>query len=130
MPHGLLKYKLDNNEKSFWTDRGNHFQIRRLNVERLTIPEAVDWTGLKPYNLNDEKEYKYGNKYFKLPSLELPGEGTNQGNRFKKFNNKPQIADPSASESEHITIFPKFKSSGLFFSPHCNPIIVIKSLSS
>lgn len=77
--------KLDNNEKSFWTGRGNHFQIRRLNVERLTIPEAVDWTGLKPYNLNDEKEYKYGNKYFKLPSLELPGEGTNKGNRFKKF---------------------------------------------
>lgn len=63
-----FKLKLDNNERSFWNGRGNHFQIRRLNVDRLTIQEAVDWTNLKPYVEKDEEEFKYGNKYFKKPS--------------------------------------------------------------
>lgn len=63
-----FKMDFNANQRSFWTSRGNHFQIRRFNVQRLTIPQAVDWTGLKPQNVNDEEAYKYGNKYFKIKS--------------------------------------------------------------
>lgn len=54
----------DNEERTFWTSRGNHFQIRRMNVERLSIPQAVDWTGLKTFFETDEATHKYGNRYF------------------------------------------------------------------
>lgn len=57
--------KLDNNEKTFWMERGNHFEIRRFNVQRLPIPAAVDWTGLKTQDVADNISFKYGNKYFK-----------------------------------------------------------------
>ena len=63
-----FELKINNKERSFWTSRGNRFQIRRLNVQRLPIPMAVDWTGLKTQNINDENNYKYGNKYFKTKS--------------------------------------------------------------
>ena len=33
-----FELKFDNNERTFWTERGNHFQVRRFNVQRLTIP--------------------------------------------------------------------------------------------
>lgn len=77
--------KLDNNKKSFWNGRGNHFQVRRFNVERLTIQEAVDWTGLKPYNIEDEKEYKYGRKYFKLPAFKEIDLTNSENQKYKKF---------------------------------------------
>lgn len=54
--------------------RLDHFQIRRLNVQRLTIPQAVDWTGLKAINNNDNIVYKYGDKYFKRRLLTTDGE--------------------------------------------------------
>ena len=63
-----FELKFNNKERSFWTSRGNRFQVRRLNVQRLPIPMAVDWTGLKTQNINDENNYKYGNKYFKTKS--------------------------------------------------------------
>ena len=60
-----FKMNFNANEKSFWTTRGNHFKVRRFNVQRLTLAQAIDWTGLKPQNKADEESYKYGNKYFK-----------------------------------------------------------------
>ena len=63
-----FELKFNNKERNFWTSRGNRFQVRRLNVQRLPIPMAVDWTGLKTQNINDENNYKYGNKYFKTKS--------------------------------------------------------------
>lgn len=41
------------------------FRVSRFNVQRLTIEQAVDWLGLKTFDVDDETEYKYGNKYFK-----------------------------------------------------------------
>ena len=79
------RLRLDNNERSFWNRRGNHFQVRRFNVERLTIQEAVDWTGLKPYNIEDEKEYKYGRKYFKLPAFKEIDLTNSENQKYKKF---------------------------------------------
>ena len=63
-----FELKFNNKERNFWTSRGNRFQVRRLNVQRLPIPMAVDWTGLKTQNINDENNYKYGNRYFKTKS--------------------------------------------------------------
>lgn len=42
------------------------FRISRYNVERLTIEQAVDWTGLTTYEKSDNNKFKYGNKYFKI----------------------------------------------------------------
>ena len=39
------------------------FRISRYNVQRLTIEQAVDWTELKTYNPDDNKDYKYGSRY-------------------------------------------------------------------
>lgn len=48
------------------------FRVSRYNVQRLTIEQAVDWTGLKTQNVDDNKNYKYGNRYFTI--LEPPTE--------------------------------------------------------
>lgn len=42
------------------------FRVSRYNVERLTIDQAVDWTGLKTYNSGDNEDYMYGSKYFTI----------------------------------------------------------------
>lgn len=42
------------------------FRVSRYNVQRLTIEQAVDWTGLTTYNKADNEPYKYGEKYFKI----------------------------------------------------------------
>lgn len=59
-----FELKLNHEQRSFLNDRGNRFQIRRFNVQRLTIEDAVDWTGLETYNLDNNSKYKYGRKYF------------------------------------------------------------------
>lgn len=53
------------NKKGFWSNRGGRFRIRRFNVERLSIPQAVDWCNLTTFDQNDNELYKYGDKYFK-----------------------------------------------------------------
>lgn len=57
--------KLGNLTQHF-RDKDEHytFRVSRYNVQRLTIQQAVDWTGLKPYDLNNEEDFKYGSKYF------------------------------------------------------------------
>lgn len=58
--------KITENKRSFWSGRGSErFRIRRFNVERLSIPHAVDWCGMKTHLSRDNEKYKYGNKYFK-----------------------------------------------------------------
>jgi hypothetical protein len=42
------------------------FRISRYNVQRLTIEQAVDWTGLTTYNRDDNEKFKYGDKYFQI----------------------------------------------------------------
>lgn len=61
-----FEIKMDNEERTFWTERGQSFQIRRFNVQRLPIPMAVDLTGLKTQSRIDNVEYKYGTRYFKV----------------------------------------------------------------
>lgn len=63
-----FELKTEHVERAFHLSRGVHFQIRRFNVQRLSIANAVDWTGLKTLNEQENKNYKYGNKYFKLYS--------------------------------------------------------------
>lgn len=50
------------------------FRVSRYNVQRLNIEQAVDWTGLKTYNIDDNTKYKYGQKYVTI--ADKPAEGT------------------------------------------------------
>lgn len=61
-----FELKMNHVERTFHNSRGNHFQIRRFNVQRLPIPAAVDWTGLRVLDESEEKDYKYGRRYFKI----------------------------------------------------------------
>lgn len=62
--------RFDENKRSFWSCRGGtKFRIRRFNVERLSIGNAVDWCGLTTYKKEDNEPYKYGNRYFKRRHL-------------------------------------------------------------
>ncbi len=58
--------KFNENKRAFWSCRGGEkFRIRRFNVERLSIPNAVDWCGLTTYDPDDDTPFKYGSKYFR-----------------------------------------------------------------
>lgn len=63
--------RIETNKKGFWSARGKKFRVRRFNVERLAIPEAVDWCGLTTYIPADNIPYKYGNKYFKRKKIDV-----------------------------------------------------------
>jgi len=61
--------RFDENKRSFWSCRGGtKFRIRRFNVERLKLENAVDWCGLTTYEKDDDRPFKYGNRYFKRRS--------------------------------------------------------------
>lgn len=64
--------RFDENKRSFWSCRGGtKFRIRRFNVERLNIENAVDWCGLTTYEAADNEPYKYGTKYFKRRKVNM-----------------------------------------------------------
>ena len=62
-----FELKLGNLRSDF---RGNTddylFRIQRFNVQRLTIEQAVDWTGLDCFEEKYNQDYKYGNRYFAI----------------------------------------------------------------
>ena len=95
--------RFDENKRSFWSCRGGtKFRIRRFNVERLGIENAVDWCGLTTYYADDNEPYKYGNRYFKrrvngkddiidnierlgqIPEINKPGTDLDRGNYTKE----------------------------------------------
>ena len=62
-----FKLNLGNLSSKFRKNLNDYtFRISRYNVQRLTIEQAVDWTGLKTFNKENEDEYKYGTKYFSI----------------------------------------------------------------
>lgn len=64
--------KINENKRSFWSGRGSErFRVRRFNVERLTIPQAVDWCLMKTHDASDNTTFKYGNKYFKRKKFDV-----------------------------------------------------------
>lgn len=44
---------------------GMRFKIQRFNVQRLTIPEAVDHINQETAQKEDQSDYKYANRYYK-----------------------------------------------------------------
>lgn len=54
------------------------FRISRYNVQRLSIEQAVDWCGLETYHKEDNKDYKYGGRYFTILENSLKNEGKDQ----------------------------------------------------
>lgn len=64
--------KIDENKRGFWSCRGGpKFRVRRFNVQRLLIPNAVDWCGLETYSPLDNAPYKYGDRYFRRRVFDL-----------------------------------------------------------
>lgn len=62
-----FELKMDNVKKYFrGREEGYSFRVNRYNVQRLSIEDAVDWTGLKTLHDEDNEPYKYGNRYFKI----------------------------------------------------------------
>ncbi len=61
-----FKLHIDNLKTSL-RDLGTfHFRISRYNVQRLTLEQAVDWTGLKTYSRDDNETFKYGTRYVNI----------------------------------------------------------------
>lgn len=90
--------RFDENKRSFWSCRGGtKFRIRRFNVERLSIENAVDWCGLTTYEVADNEPFKYGTKYFKRRKTSIYNtiaalEDPETGDTF--FDSLPPIKKP------------------------------------
>lgn len=62
-----FELRMDNVKKRFRAEDGDYsFRVCRYNVQRLSIENAVDWTGLTTHHSYDNESYKYGNRYFKI----------------------------------------------------------------
>ena len=62
-----FKLNLGNLSSKFRRNLDNYtFRISRYNVQRLDIEQAVDWTGLRTINKEDNGLYKYGTRYFSI----------------------------------------------------------------
>lgn len=122
-----VEFNLDLNRIENYLDnpRAGRFQIRRYNVQRLSIPQAVDWTGLKTLEEKDNVDYKYGHKYFKCLETDNPivditinGEKKKQLNFIELKDQHPEhayIAEPIPQEhlGDYIRLF-YWQSSGDF----------------
>ena len=89
-----IDFKLNfGNLKSQFRGLDNYtFRISRYNVQRLTIDQAVDWTGLKTYLDSENDGYKYGTRYFKILKQK------NKNQKLKELEN----IDPSELNSDMI----------------------------
>lgn len=54
------------------------FRINRYDVQRLTIEQAVDWIGLRTYDIEDNEKYKYGTHYVGILETKELGNTTEQ----------------------------------------------------
>lgn len=61
-----INFKLNFNlEPRSQMTRMDKFQIRRYNVDQLSLVDAIDLCGLTTFNEEDDIPFKYANKYFK-----------------------------------------------------------------
>ena len=67
-----FKLNLGNLSNEFRGETDYIFRISRYNVQRLTIEQAIDWTGLKTFKIEDNDKYKYDNKYFVISNTNQP----------------------------------------------------------
>ena len=79
------------------------FRISRYNVQRLTIEQAVDWTGLTTYNKEDNEKFKYGDKYFKIIE---PQESNlkQENNNIETWNFNPYFRELGCAHPKHTYI--------------------------
>lgn len=90
----LLRQNLDN-----YT-----FRISRYNVQRLSIEQAVDWTGLTTYNSEDNDLYKYGNKYFKIIETSKNNEGDSCNYNRDDWDFQPYLRELGCAHPRHTYI--------------------------
>lgn len=102
-----FEIKLDNLRKHFRGNDGAYdFRISRYNVERLSIEEAVDYTGMETVDKTEDGNFKYGNRYFKI--LEPDGKGGVGYRNLKNAHPKHcYIVEPIPKEklAEYIKLF-------------------------
>jgi len=95
--------RFDENKRSFWSCRGGtKFRIRRFNVERLSIENAVDWCGLTTYEVADNEPYKYGTKYFKRRKVDMYEIIKALENGSINFDSLPPIRKPGVQSEDEI----------------------------
>lgn len=82
------------------------FRISRYNVQRLTIEQAVDWTGLTTYFKSDNDKYKYGEKYFKIIEAQAENLEKNSCNYPDptEWNFEPSFKDLGCAHPNHTYI--------------------------
>lgn len=95
-----FELRMENVEKTFHSPRGKTFRVRRFNVERLSIPQAVDWTSMKVdlscdgdssgtiSDADEDEKYKYGTHYFKVATAgdEIEAGFYSDGNQIKFYS--------------------------------------------
>ena len=82
------------------------FRISRYNVQRLTIEQAVDWTGLTTYKKKDNEDFKYNNRYFKIiePQPENAALSNCCYSTTSGWNFSPYFRDLGCSHPHHTYI--------------------------
>ena len=99
-----FELRLGNLSSRFRGNLDNYtFRVSRYNVQRLTIDQAVDWTGLKTYNKDDNEEYRYGNRYFTIlePNLNNENLDSTDENDLKKWNYEPVYKNLTSAHPKH-----------------------------
>lgn len=61
-----FELRIGNLMKEFRGQENYTFRVSRHNVERLTLEQAVDWTGMTTFKDEDNQKYKYGSRYFTI----------------------------------------------------------------
>lgn len=82
------------------------FRISRYNVQRLTIEQAVDWTGLTTLFPEDNEPYKYGDKYFKIIETSKDNQGQNSCDfsNPESWNFEPDFRELGCAHPKHTYI--------------------------
>lgn len=82
------------------------FRISRYNVQRLTIEQAVDWTGLTTFYPEDNVPYKYGDKYFKIieTSKDNNGQDSCDFQNIDSWHFEPDFRDLKCAHPKHTYI--------------------------
>lgn len=90
-----FELKLGNLSSGFRSNLAKYkFRISRYNVQRLTIEQAVDWTGLKTFKPEDNEKYKYGTRYFTIAEPNKDNQGLVWG-EVKEDENTDWKFEPS-----------------------------------
>lgn len=106
---------LVNKYRASMKDKNYKFRISRYNVQRLTLPQAIEWCELQPFNRDNISEKTDKNDYFAI----IEGNGLNAsecGEWREYLNNK--IKNEEDYENKEWDYSPKFRMLGKAHPKH------------